>query len=100
MIQELLHSDMTAPSLLGLAVILVLLGIIVPRPTYKEKAREAERWRLAYEAEREARSKTDEHFSDLFEVCKATQAVIEAVFGSRRSRVVRPEAEKPDETVP
>lgn len=95
MLHDILTSDMTAPSLLGLTVVLLLLGVIVPSPTLKEKKKEAERWRLAYEAEREARSKAESHSVELLEVSKATYSIIEAVFGSRR-RGIRASQEKPD----
>lgn len=71
---------LTAPTLLGLAVLLLLTGRLVPRSTLMDKAREADQWRKAYEAEREARAALDAHATELLEVAKTTQAFITAVF--------------------
>lgn len=71
---------LTAPALLGIAVLLLLVGRIVPRTTYLDKKEEAEKWRLAYEAEREARGKSDRQTAELLEGLKTQSAVINAVF--------------------
>lgn len=70
-----------APStLLGLAVLLLLLGKIVPRSVYKEKAEEAERWRLAYEAQRKISETSVNQSAELLEVAKASHDILVAVF--------------------
>lgn len=71
---------LTAPTLLGIAILLILVGRIIPRPFYVEKVTEAERWRLAYEAEREARALSDAQTAELLEVAKTTHNIIVAVF--------------------
>jgi hypothetical protein len=75
-------ADLTAPSLLGITVILLLLGKIVPRATLVDKAKEAEKWRLAYEAEKERATTSDAQTAELLEVAKTTHSIIYAVFGA------------------
>jgi len=77
--------DFTAPTLLGFAVAMLLLGKILPRSTYLEKVAEAERWRMAYEAEREARATSDAQTSELLEVSRTTHSVITAMFATIES---------------
>lgn len=71
---------LSAPALLGLAVFLLLMGKIVPRSTMLDKMAEAERWRAAYEAEREAREEVEKQTKELYELAKTTHAVIVAMF--------------------
>lgn len=73
---------MSAPALVGLAVVLLLTGRIVPLSTYREKCKEAERWREAYEAEREARATSDGQTVELLEIAKTTHSIIAAMFGT------------------
>lgn len=75
-------SDLTAPTLLGIVVLMVLLGWLVPKAILKEKSVEAERWRLAYEAEREARNTSDAQTVELLELAKTTHNIIVAMFGT------------------
>lgn len=88
--------DLTAPSLLGLAVLLLMTGRIVARSVYQDKAAEAEKWRLAYEKEREAREASDAQTAELLEVTKTTHAFITAIFYNseriRRSGEGEPDA--------
>ena len=72
---------LTAPTLVGLAVLFLMTGRIVPRTTYQEKIKEAADWRQAYENEREARAKSEQHMVELLEVSKANYAIVHAVFG-------------------
>lgn len=71
---------LTAPTLLGLAILLLLVGRLIPRPFYLDKVSEADRWREAYEAEREARRASDAQTAELLEVAKTTHNIIVAVF--------------------
>lgn len=80
-------ADLTATTLLGIAVLLLLAGRIVPRATLQDKTKEAEQWRLAYEAEREARAASDSQSAELLELAKTTHAFIAAVF--RNSERIR-----------
>lgn len=75
-------AGLTAPALLGIAVLMLLLGRIIPRSTYQDKCDEAERWRLAYETEREARALADAQVRDLMEVAKTSQGLISGVYAN------------------
>jgi hypothetical protein len=50
-----LISFMSAPVVVSIVILLILTGYLVPRATMLEKIEEAERWRKAYEAERNFR---------------------------------------------
>lgn len=65
--------------------ILILTGRLKPRSDLEEKNREAERWRKAYELEREARAKAVDQNDDLLEVAKTTRAIVTALFDNARS---------------
>lgn len=82
MLEGLPLVGLTAPALLGIAILLLLLGRIVPRSTLQDKAAEAERWRQAYETEREARALSNRQTIELLEVTKLTNAIVTAAFGS------------------
>ena len=71
--------DLTPSVLLGIVVLFVILGRLVPRATLVDKAAEAERWRLAYEAERQARTLADAQTTELLEVAKATHGILDAI---------------------
>lgn len=73
-------ADMGPSALLALTIVLVLLGWLVPRGYYRDKSQEAERWRLAYEAEREARRISDAQTAQLLEQAKTTHQMVEAIF--------------------
>ena len=73
-------ANLTAASLLGIAVLMVFLGYLIPRATYKEKAAESDRWQKAYEAERKARVESDAQTRELLELAKLTHSVIVAAF--------------------
>jgi hypothetical protein len=71
--------DLSLATLLGVAILLIMLGRLVPRPTYNEKKEEAERWRLAYERERDAREVSDRQTVELLELAKTTHDLISAI---------------------
>lgn len=75
-------ADLTAPTLLGVAILLLLTGRIVPRATLRDKITESELWRQAYETERKAREESDAQTGELLEVAKTTHALITAVFSN------------------
>jgi hypothetical protein len=74
---------LTAPVLLGIAILMLLMGWLVPRRTYKDKQDESERWRMAYETEQEARRTSDAQTTELLEVARTTHALIVAFFGNK-----------------
>ena len=72
-------SVLSASALLGLAVLMLLTGRLVPRVNLMDKIREADRWREAYEKERETSSLANAQVSELLEVAKTTHAIISAM---------------------
>lgn len=78
---------LSAPVLLGITVLLLLVGRIVPRTTLVDKQQEAADWKAAYEAEREARAKSDAQTVELLEVSKTTHAISVAMFDVIRQRL-------------
>lgn len=81
---------LTAPVLLGITILLILTGLLVPRRTYKDKAEESERYRAAFETEREARMLADRQTAQLLEGQKAQHAMIVAIF--ENSETIRRES--------
>lgn len=73
---------LTPPALLGIAVLMLMLGRLVPRATLTDKIAEAEKWRLAYEAERKARVTSDAQTVELLELAKTTHSLLVAIFGT------------------
>lgn len=82
MIDGIPIGDLSAPALLGLAILLLLTGRLWSNPAYKAKSDEAEKWRLAYEAERDARATSDAQTAQLLELAKTTHAFITATFSN------------------
>lgn len=81
MIDGIPLSDLAPPTLLGIGILLVMFGRLVPWWFYKAKAEEAEKWRLAFEKEREARVASDAQAAQLTrELSKTTNNMV-AVFG-------------------
>lgn len=72
--------DLSVSVLLALTVMMILTGVILPRWVYKQKADESERWRLAFETEREARATSDAQTSALLEGQKASLKMITSIF--------------------
>jgi hypothetical protein len=71
--------DLGPTALLAITILLILLGRLIPRPTYNEKKEECERWRLAYETERDARQISDLQTAELLELAQTTHALISAI---------------------
>ena len=67
-------------SLIAIIAIMVFTGRLKPKSDFDEKNREAERWRKAYELEREARAKALSQAADLLEIGKTTHAIVTALF--------------------
>lgn len=82
MIDSIPLIGLSAPTLLGVAIALLLTGKIVPRATLMDRQKEMERWREAYEREREARAVLERQTEELTELAKTTHAIIVAMFQS------------------
>jgi hypothetical protein len=78
--------DLTAPGLLGITFLAMLLGWIVPRKTLNEQIKQTEKWQTAYELERQARVSSDSQTTELLEIVKATHNIVVAQDGKGRSR--------------
>lgn len=87
MIESIPLDGLSAPAMLGVLIMMLFTGKLWTNSAYQEKKEEADRWRLAYEAEREARQTSDSQTVELLEVTKTTQGFIEAVL--RNSETIR-----------
>lgn len=73
--------SLAPPALLGLVVIYFLMGKIVPRSALDDKQLETDRWRAAYEAERDSRKMAEAQTVELLELAKTTNAILVTTFG-------------------
>jgi hypothetical protein len=80
MIEGISVIGLTPAALLGIAILMLLTGRLVPRSTYQDKTKEAEQWRQAYEAERSARTKSDAQTRELLEIARMSEHFLSAVF--------------------
>ncbi len=76
----------TPEALLGITVLSILAGLLVPRRQLKDKDEESERWRKAYEAERDARITADAQTAELLEIAKTTHDILDAMFNTSVGR--------------
>lgn len=76
---------LTAPAILGIFVLMVFTGRLVPRSVLRDKDEETERWRLAYEAEREARVVSDNQTAKLLIAVETNRDVLMALFKALNS---------------
>lgn len=77
--------NLSAKVLLGIAVLMILMGLLVPRRTYNDKVKESERWRLAFETSEKARAESDKQATELLEVAKTDHALIVAIFENSKN---------------
>jgi hypothetical protein len=82
MIEGISLVQLTPPALLGLCILFIITGRLVPRFFYNEKVKSAERWRAAYEAERQARMLSDSQTRELLEVAKTSKQFLSALVES------------------
>lgn len=80
MIDGIPLSVLTPGALLGIAILMLFTGRLWTKAAYDEKVKEATQWRLAYEAEREARRTADSQTAELLELAKTTHSFMTAVF--------------------
>ena len=73
-------ANLTASGLLSITVLLILLGRLKPKSDVDRADAAAEKWRLAYEAEREARAISDAQTTELLELAKTTHDIVYATF--------------------
>jgi hypothetical protein len=80
---------LSAPGLAAFFFLLMYTGRVVPRSTLVDKKEESERWRLAYEKEREARGAADAQARELLEVSKTTHHIVLALFQNAQEAAAR-----------
>lgn len=73
--------NLSAGVLVGVAVLMVFLGLLVPRRFFNDKAKEADKWYEAYKTEREARMKSDAQTTKLLELAETTNSIVVSAFG-------------------
>lgn len=73
-------SELSAPAIASIAILLLLTGRLIPRFIFMDKVAETDRWRQAFEAEREARELSDSQTSELLEAAKVNSLLITAIF--------------------
>lgn len=88
MIENIPLVGLTAPALLGIAVLLLLTGRIVPRSALTDRDKEIERWKSAYETEREARIISDNQTAKLLIAVETNRDVLFALL-----KVIKPTAD-------
>ncbi|MBS2962588.1 hypothetical protein KGA66_05985 [Actinocrinis puniceicyclus] len=69
----------SAGSLLAIVVLLILTGRLVPYRMLRDARAEADRWRSAYELEREARERLAIHAAAGIEAARTATAVLTAL---------------------
>lgn len=94
MLTDLSIADLSSSALLGLTVLMILTGRLVPRRVLKDKTEEAERWRKAYEAERTARGIVDAQRDELLESARTTSQIVQAM--AQTSATIRQRSGEPD----
>jgi hypothetical protein len=80
----------------GVIVVLILLKLLVPGWTYRDKGREAESWKGLYESERKAHEHTRDAFvlqGERLQVAVESGRVTEQLLREARSRVAPSPAE-------
>jgi len=71
---------LTAPTLVGIIILMILNGKLWTNSAYQQKCNEAEKFEKAYEAEREARHTSEKQTAELLELAKTTHSFIVATF--------------------
>jgi hypothetical protein len=82
MLEGIAIGELTPSVLLGICVLLIFLGKLVPRSALQDKIDEAEKWRLAYETERDAHGIADEQTNRLLELANLSHDLIARMAGT------------------
>jgi hypothetical protein len=98
MFLDLSLTTISSAGLLGITVLLILFGRLIPLSTLRDKQEEAERWRQAYEAERKARGIADAQTNELLEVAKTTHSIIAAMASTSERLIQSGDSDAPRET--
>jgi hypothetical protein len=76
-------SELSAPVIASFSILLLLTGRLIPRFIFLDKIAETDRWRQAFEAEREARTLADQQTIDLLEATRINNLLITRIFENR-----------------
>jgi len=72
-------NGLTAPALLGLAILLLLLGKLIPRRTYEDLKDDRDRWREAHDKSESARKELLGTLDELLEHARTTESFIRSL---------------------
>jgi hypothetical protein len=80
--------DVAAPSvLLGILILLILTGRLVPRRTMEDAIHDRDEWRAAHRISEQARVELAEQLGELLEHARTTNAFIAAISRVRQEDV-------------
>lgn len=77
-------AGLTAPVLLGIGILLILTGRLVPRRTYDDALRDRDRWQAAHSVSEEARLTQTRQLDAVLEVGETVKQVMTALDRVRR----------------
>lgn len=80
MIDGIPIADLAPPTLVGIFFLLVVFGRLVPWGLYKAKVEECDKWRAAYEAERDARLAAVDQTKQLVDATEDIHEIVASVF--------------------
>lgn len=86
MIEGVPLTTLTPAALLGVFVLLIFLGGLVPWRIYKEMVKDRDAWKKVAETERETRVASIAQDKEQFELTKTMHSIIVAVFGTEAER--------------
>lgn len=69
-------SDLSAPTLLGLFILAILTGLLVPRRALRDVQKERDSWRSAYENCRESEAEQSVAMNTLLQIARANEAAL------------------------
>ncbi len=80
---EIPFASLTPSALLGICVLMLFLGKIVPRSTLVDAQEDARSWRDAYEHERAAHAETSAQLGASLEQGRLTNAILDSAAANR-----------------
>lgn len=83
-------AELSAPALVGVFVVMMFYGKVVPRSFLNDEQKTSESWRSAYEKEREARDSLQTQVKELLEIARTSRDVLVAL--SKASEKIRNES--------
>lgn len=75
--------SLTPAALLGLAILLLLLGRLVPRRTYEDLKNDRDRWQVAHQESEAARQEMAMQMRELLETGRTTEALLRSIAGQQ-----------------